>query len=343
MLLAPAATVAAETVAFSAGTSLGGKLEVTVDGAETRVRVRDSAAAVRDVALVRGARPVALLQADLQGDGKPEKLVVLEEPGSGGYRRRLLLSDDGATTLWESPAQPGAEASAAADGRSFLLSRVLEGERPEGDLPLETRLVWAQGRAVERQSTPLAPQNGWQCLTAGLRELTVGSSRSAVDFLTRAVDSAEGSSEPLGASARHHLSRALLADKQAARAKAMLTGLARRFPESPFAAEAKRTLELFDRTFEDRYQPLVLIVRAEVASSGSRWRDAEEAAQELLSRHGRSGLADRAHNVLAQVHLARGNTRAAVKEYQTIVLYFPQSELRAQANEALTRLELQNP
>ncbi|MBI3893397.1 MAG: tetratricopeptide repeat protein [Candidatus Wallbacteria bacterium] len=340
LALATSPACAGDSVAFQAAADAGLTLQVQATATGSRVVLRPAAGAERLVGELPGARPAALLEADLQGDGKPEHLVVAEEEGSGAYRSRLLVADDGVTILWQSPPQPGADAKLSPDGRAFLLTRVLKGDRPEGDVPLLTRLAWSSGQAVEQMAAPLKPENGWQCLTAGRNRLEQGDSRDAVALLTRAVDSKEGGAEPLGGGARFHLARALLVDGQAGRSRTILLGLKARFPDSLYAGEARRALELFDRTYKSGYEPLVLSVRAEEAARGARWAAAEEAARELLEKHARSGLADRAHYVLGQVHEARSQTRAAVKEFQTLVLYFPDSDLKRLANDAIVRLEL---
>lgn len=286
-----------------------------------------------------GGLPLTLLGVDLAGDGKAEALATVEEPGSGGYRHHYLLDETGTSLLWDSGTVAGGAAAVDRTGRQLTLVRLLKGLRPSGDYPVIERLTMEEGKPVLTPQPGPKPENGWQSLTAGLDALARGALAQGVSLLTRAVDSPEGAGAELGPESRHALARALLASGEAAKARAILVGLQKRFPASLLAVEAGRTLALFDETYRSKHVQLIALAKAELAARGARWEQSLEASHEVLKGPSVAGLTDRAHFLLGQASEELGKKREAVHEYQIVVLYFPDSPMRKASQEAITRLE----
>jgi hypothetical protein len=286
-----------------------------------------------------GGLPVTLLAVDLAGDGSPEALATVEEPGSGGYRRHCLLDETGTALLWDSGTIPGGAATVDRTGRLVTLVRLLKGLRPVGDYPVVERLTLKDGKPVLTAQPGPKPENGWQYLTAGLAALDREAVAEGVSLLTKAVDSPEGSGKELGPESRLALARALLANGEPAKSRAILVGLQKRFPGSLLAAEAGRTLALFDETYRNKHLQLIALAKAELAARGARWAQSLEASRDALKGPSVAGLTDRAHFLLGQANEALGQKREAVHEYQIVVLYFPESPMRQASQQAITRLE----
>ncbi len=318
----------------------GGELRLIRDKHATAVLLRTGEGKVVQVTRLGGAYPEGLARVDLRRDGRPEVLASLSEEGSGGYGFHVLFSEDGKTVLWRSASASGAAARINPARTGVHLDHFVTSGLQGGDLLISEPLELTAKQEVTLGSPDYSrARTGSHLLTSGLDALQRGKVTQAEYLLTRAIDSPEGHGALIGAPARLHLARALLLSLDGAKARAILLGARKRFPASPLRPEIDRMLSLFDRTYRSQYEPLRLLLKAQLQISRGHYRKAIATADRILKTYPESGLSDEAHVLMGQAYASLDDRRAAVRHYQKVVLYFPNSPLAPLAGKEVSRLD----